>query len=111
MEMIEGEGLTLKALPELPKENKKCFEVPQSQNMPDNIKNGPRSDSGTLKLDSSGLPLIPQPTASPIDPLNYPDVCVLAPVSYRISNEDANLQSGLNISFLFKRRFLLVYPY
>ncbi|KAF7428915.1 hypothetical protein PC9H_008151 [Pleurotus ostreatus] len=29
--------------------------------------------SATTKLDSSGLPLIPQPTDSPYDPLNYPN--------------------------------------
>lgn len=36
----------------------------------------------TYKLDSTGLPLIPQPTASPFDPLNYPNVKPpLVPVS------------------------------
>ncbi|KAF4598858.1 hypothetical protein EYR38_007269 [Pleurotus pulmonarius] len=29
--------------------------------------------STTIKLDRSGLPLIPQPTDSPLDPLNYPN--------------------------------------
>lgn len=33
-----------------------------------------RAGSNDIKLDHSGLPLIPQPTASPFDPLNYPDV-------------------------------------
>lgn len=32
-----------------------------------------RAGSNDIKLDHSGLPLIPQPTASPFDPLNYPD--------------------------------------
>ncbi|PPQ89000.1 hypothetical protein CVT25_005099 [Psilocybe cyanescens] len=38
-----------------------------------------------LKLDSSGLPLIPQPTSSPFDPLNYPNwlkYAILAQVSF-----------------------------
>lgn len=35
------------------------------------------STSSHLELDSSGLPLIPQPTASPSDPLNYPKVGTL----------------------------------
>lgn len=30
--------------------------------------------SGPLKLDHAGLPLIPQPTLSLLDPLNYPNV-------------------------------------
>ncbi|KAJ3572699.1 hypothetical protein NP233_g2908 [Leucocoprinus birnbaumii] len=30
-------------------------------------------DEVTLKLDQSGLPLVPQPTTSPLDPLNYPN--------------------------------------
>ena len=36
----------------------------------------PESPTGALKLDSGGLPLIPQPTTSPSDPLNYPNVRV-----------------------------------
>jgi len=28
----------------------------------------------TTQLDHNGLPLIPQPTVSPYDPLNYPNV-------------------------------------
>lgn len=42
--------------------------------MPDDVKDGSRS--GVLKLDGGGLPLIPQPTNSPTDPLNYPNVFV-----------------------------------
>ncbi|RDB25095.1 hypothetical protein Hypma_007426 [Hypsizygus marmoreus] len=37
-----------------------------------------------LKLDQSGLPLLPQPTASPFDPLNYPNwlrYAILAEIS------------------------------
>ncbi|KAF9445497.1 MFS general substrate transporter, partial [Macrolepiota fuliginosa MF-IS2] len=37
-----------------------------------------------LKIDNNGLPLIPQPTASPLDPLNYPNwlkYTILAEVS------------------------------
>ncbi|GLB37958.1 putative major facilitator superfamily protein [Lyophyllum shimeji] len=46
---------------------------------------GPRRER--LKLDSTGLPLLPQPTTSPFDPLNYPnwlrytilgEICMLA---------------------------------
>lgn len=35
-------------------------------------------DSGStsikVKVDSTGLPLLPQPSTSPFDPLNYPNV-------------------------------------
>ncbi|KJA16133.1 hypothetical protein HYPSUDRAFT_321431 [Hypholoma sublateritium FD-334 SS-4] len=49
-------------------------ELCQPLTMPDDIKEGSRSpDPSTLKLDGSGLPLIPQPTTLPTDPLNYPD--------------------------------------
>ncbi|KAF8058742.1 MFS general substrate transporter [Lyophyllum atratum] len=43
--------------------------------------------SGSVKIDSTGLPLLPQPTTSPFDPLNYPkwlrytilgEICMLA---------------------------------
>ena len=34
-----------------------------------------KSGSSTIKLDDGGLALIPQPTNSPSDPLNYPNVC------------------------------------
>lgn len=33
------------------------------------------------KLDPEGLPLVPQPTESPFDPLNYPNVSVANHVS------------------------------
>ncbi|KAJ8516938.1 hypothetical protein ONZ45_g5803 [Pleurotus djamor] len=39
---------------------------------PDEAKNAHFGKHGTMKVDSSGLPLLPQPSSSPIDPLNYP---------------------------------------
>ena len=90
---------------------KKRLELLQSSTMPDNIKDRSHSDAGSLKLDGSGLPLIPQPTSSPIDPLNYPNVC-FSTWHYNIgSTENADTRSGWNISSLYKCLFLRLYQY
>lgn len=33
-----------------------------------------KSSTATIKLDGTGLPLVPQPITSDTDPLNYPNV-------------------------------------
>lgn len=48
----------------------------------------------SLKLDKSGLPLIPQPTNSPIDPLNYPNVCIIV-----ISLDPVFNVRGISVSY------------
>lgn len=39
-----------------------------------NMKEIYHSGNEILKLDHAGLPLLPQPSTSPFDPLNYPNV-------------------------------------
>lgn len=57
----------------------------------------------TVKLDSSGLPLIPQPTNLPTDPLNYPNVCMYLHLNH-ISR--LNISQWLKYTILAQVSFL-----